>query len=1005
MTPERWQQVKEIFHAALEREPAFRPDFLVRACGADPELRAEVESLISAHEDDESFIDKPALGAGLLDEAPDVLRPGQRFGDYEIVKRIGRGGMGEVYLATERTLGRKVALKLLPAAYTRNQDRLRRFEQEARAASALSHPNIITIYRIGESGGAHFIATEYVEGETLRQRLSRSRAGTGESLGIATQIAEALDAAHKAGIVHRDIKPENVMLRPDGYVKVLDFGLAKLAEPRAGVVSDPEAETRVAVQTTPGAVMGTVNYMSPEQARGLGVDGRTDVWSLGCVLYECATGRDPFAGPTPSDTLSNILQREPPPLSRQLSDAPAELERIVSKALRKDREARYQGIRDLLVDLKSLKQELDFAAKLERSGAPDARASQGGDAHGDGHARPAAVAARTDENGRAAVTAGVGAGLRPREAGGRRGLFAASAVAALVLVAAAAFGVYKFVLPRLRPAHFQRTNIARLTNSGKAIDAAVSPDGKYLAYVLSDAGQQSLWIRQTSAANDTQIVAPARVGFWGMTFSPDGDEIYYGVKSGGPGGLYRIPALGGTPVKVMDAVDGAVSFSPDGEQIAYVLGDPARGESGLYVANADGTGARQIASRKLPEYFVPIFYTGPSWSPDGRLVAAAIGAGSGGARVIAVAPEGGGEQVLTRGTWIDIRRVHWLPDMSGLMMIANSPEVTNTQVWHVAYPGGEARRVTNDLGSFRSLSLTSDGKKLATVSQSSLMSVWVAPDADAARAEELPTGNVGFIGGFENIDTLPDGRVLYTSTQDGKPGVWLMNADGTGRRQLTADSYGFNPTASPDGRFILYTTYADGRSNIWRMSVEGGGAARLTDGSEDRSPAVSPDGRWVVYSSFAGGRMTLWKVPIEGGAPSQLTDRVAYAPQVSPDGRLIAYAYSHYPNTEFIKNPAITRIAVMPFEGGDPVRIFEIRPSNAVQPTLRWSRDGRALLYTLNEGGVGNVWSQPLEGGQPTQLTQFKEKAITTFTLTRDNKLYCARGISLRDAVLITDLD
>jgi Tol biopolymer transport system component len=189
------------------------------------------------------------------------------------------------------------------------------------------------------------------------------------------------------------------------------------------------------------------------------------------------------------------------------------------------------------------------------------------------------------------------------------------------------------------------------------------------------------------------------------------------------------------------------------------------------------------------------------------------------------------------------------------------------------------------------------------------------------------------------------------------------------------------------------------------VSVEGGGATRLTDGSDDRSPHVSPDGRWVVYSSLAGGRMTLWKVPIEGGAPSQLTDRVAYAPQVSPDGRLVAYAYSHYPNTEFVKTPPVTRLAVMPFEGGEPIKVFEIRPSNAVQPTLRWSRDGRALLYTLNEGGLGNVWSQPLDGRPPAQLTQFKEKVITTFTLTRDNKLYCARGISLRDALLITDLD
>ena len=1003
MTPERWQQVKEIFHAALEREPAFRPDFLVGACGADPELRAEVESLISAHEDDGSFIDAPALGQGLLDEEPDVLRPGQQFGDYEIVRKIGRGGMGEVYLATERRLGRRVALKLLPRAYTRNSERLRRFEQEARAASALSHPNIITIYGIGEQDGAHFIATEFIEGETLRQRLSRSRPATDESLGVAIQIADALSAAHEAGIVHRDIKPENVMLRPDGYVKVLDFGLAKLSEPRRSVGgSHPETATLVPVQTAPGAVMGTVNYMSPEQARGLAVDEGTDIWSLGCVLYECAAGRDPFAGPTPSDTLSNILSREPPALSRQSAVAPAELERIVSKALTKERAGRYPSVRDLLAELKGLKQELDFADRLERSAAPNARAASISPAH-DTQRPDAVAAAHTDENAAAAVPA---TGILKRATGRRRRLAAAAVAAALVLVAAAALGVYKLVLPRLRPAPFQRTRIARLTNTGKTIDAAVSPDGKYLAYVLSDAGQQSLWIRQTSAANDTQIVAPARVGFWGITFSPGGDEIYYGVKSAGAGALFRIPALGGTPVKIMDAVDGTVGFSPDGRRIAYILGDLARGESGLFVANADGTGARQIASRRLPEYFVPVFYGGPSWSPDGELIACAVGSGSGGSKVIVVrADGGGGERVLTDRQWIATGRVLWLPDMSGLLMIGRNRESLAYQIWHLSYPEGAERRVTNDLDDYRSLSLTADARRLATVSMSSRMSVWVAPDGDAARAEELPTGNVGWMGRFESIEALRDGRVVYTSNQDGRPGVWLMNSDGTNRRQLTAGTYGYDPTASPDGRYILYTAFGNGKSNVWRMSADGSSTVRLTDGRDDRSPAVTPDSRWVVYSSYADGRMTLWKVPLEGGAAARITDAVAYMPQVSPDGKFIAYSYSHFPNTEIIKNPTVTRIAVMPFGGGEPVKVFEIPSGNAISAAVRWSRDGRALLYTVNDGTVGNIWSQPLDGGKAAQLTQFKEKMITTFTFAPDNRLYCVRGTLLRDATLITDLD
>lgn len=440
----------------------------MRACGADTELRAEVEPLISAHEDDRSFIDASALGGGLLDEAPDLLRPGQHFGAYEIVGRIGRGGMGEVYLASDHRLGRKVALKLLPAAYTRSAERLRRFEQEARAASALNHPNILTIYEIGDWEGAHFIATEFIEGETLRQQLGRARPDVHEALRVAIQIADALAAAHKAGIVHRDIKPENIMLRPDGYVKVLDFGLAKLSAPPRARDSDPEAPTLARVSTTPGVVMGTVNYMSPEQARAQDVDARTDIFSLGVVLYECATGRGPFAGETPSDTLAHILRTEPPLLTRFLPDAPAELQRIAAKALRKDREERYQSIKEMLLDLKSLKQELEFAAQLERTAAPElrsaaaARGARAGQQTDDVKTRGSA---RTDEVAEAKPTASV------QPASGRAQSGSRWLLPALVLLAAAGltFGVYKFLnrsqvpTPASGAAEAPRTEIARVT--------------------------------------------------------------------------------------------------------------------------------------------------------------------------------------------------------------------------------------------------------------------------------------------------------------------------------------------------------------------------------------------------------------------------------------------------------------------------------------------------------------------------------------------------------------
>lgn len=370
MTPERWQKVKEIFASALQYDRDERSVFLSSACGGDEALRKEVESLIASHEKDGSFMDSPAYQAAaeLLVNERAELKTGQTIGSYEITSFISRGGMGEVYLAQDKRLGRKVALKLLPSSVTKDVSRLRRFEQEARAASALNHPNIITIYEIHEANSTLMIATEYVEGETLRQRLGYDTLDLQAALHIAIQIADALSAAHKAGIIHRDIKPENIMIRPDGYVKVLDFGLAKLTEPQSPMAA-AEAPTK-RVKTGSGMILGTVGYMSPEQARGQTVDARSDIFNLGAVIYEMVAGQKPFDGETPSDVLAAILKTEPPLLSHFTPEAPAELVRIVTKALRKDREQRYQVIKDMLLDLKSLKEDLDFQAKLDRSAAP-----------------------------------------------------------------------------------------------------------------------------------------------------------------------------------------------------------------------------------------------------------------------------------------------------------------------------------------------------------------------------------------------------------------------------------------------------------------------------------------------------------------------------------------------------------------------------------------------------------------------------------------------------------
>jgi serine/threonine protein kinase len=369
MTPERWPQVKQIFQSVIERPPDERAAFLARACAGDPKLRSEVESLISSHDQAGDSIEAMAADAATEMIGDDQAHPiiGKHIGHYAVLSHIGRGGMGEVYLAQDTRLGRKVALKLLRSEYTRDEDRLRRFRQEARAVSALNHPNILTIYDIGQADSLHFMATEYVEGETLRQHIGRARMPLDQALDIAPQVASALTAAHQAGIIHRDIKPENIMLRIDGYVRVLDFGLAKLAEAKP---HDTAAPTLPRVHTASGVVMGTVGYMSPEQARGQAVDARTDIWSLGVVTYEMVAGRRPFEAETASDVMALILQKEPLPLARFLPEVPAELDRIVRKALRKDKEERYQTVKDLLIDLKSLRKELELDAEMECSSTP-----------------------------------------------------------------------------------------------------------------------------------------------------------------------------------------------------------------------------------------------------------------------------------------------------------------------------------------------------------------------------------------------------------------------------------------------------------------------------------------------------------------------------------------------------------------------------------------------------------------------------------------------------------
>jgi Tol biopolymer transport system component len=724
--------------------------------------------------------------------------------------------------------------------------------------------------------------------------------------------------------------------------------------------------------------------MSPEQARGLGVDHRSDVFSLGAVIYEMLARRKPFEGETPSDTLAAILKTEPPPLARVAPGVPAELARIVTKSLRKDREERYQVVKDLWLDLKALKQELEFQDKLDRSVASDGdRVNTEAMAPGVQTVTLSGPRVTTSRSVISHISESISIEVKKHKLG------AALALAAIVLVVTAGgFGVYRWLNREAPIERFRDIRLTRLTNSGNAIDATISPDGKYIVYVLSDRSQQSLYIRQVRTANDKEIVPPARVGYFGITFSPDGNELYYAIKENlNTGTLYRIPVLGGTPIKVLENIDGPISFSPNGKQFVLIRGSyPNPGESALVIANLDGS-ERNLAVKKSPERISPLFFTGPSWSPDGKIIASV---------------EDGSEKDLSPDEWPFSARVEWLPDMSGLLVIAGDNPGT-AQLWLVGYPNGRVRRVTNDLNTYRAIGLTQDGKMMTAVQSQGLVNLWVVPEGDAAKGIRLPTGNISFFASRgNNVSWTPDEKLVFVSNEGGRADIWVSDKDGNNRKQLTANqAENFSPVVSADRRYIVFVSWKDGKGNLWRMNLDGGNPIQLTSGLWEGFPALSPDSRWVIYTSLRDAKPTLLKISIDGGTPAQVTDHNTTAAVVSPDGKLIAYTYPESRDSSAPPN----RIAIMPFEGGPVLSTFEMPPATTLLPMIQWSEDSKSVYYTVISNNVSNIWSQPIDGGKPNQVTDFKEMLITSFAWSQDGKqLACTRGNLMRDAILITDL-
>jgi Tol biopolymer transport system component len=701
--------------------------------------------------------------------------------------------------------------------------------------------------------------------------------------------------------------------------------------------------------------------MSPEQVKGRGVDHRSDVFSFGCILYEAITRRKPFAADSDLETMHRILNDQPEPIEKLNPSAPAVLRRLVRRSLAKNPDQRFQSMKDMALELAEIAEEFE---QLSTSDSGEALTGTAGDA---------AARAR-----RRMLPLWAGIGI------------------AVIAVIAIAFAFLRTRAPA-RLVNPETMKFTHLTTSGDIQQAALSSDGRYLAHVRRERGGYSLWVRQVATGSDVRIVEPLPTPFRGVSFSRDGNYVYYvNQETGGPGYsyLYQVPVLGGMARGLLFDIDTAVEFSPDGSQLAFIRGYPRRFEAALMIANADGTNEREVVALGFPEAFD---LETPAWSPDGARIVVSMSSAEGGQhdRLVAVGLRDTSRTEFCAKRWNAINDVAWLPDGSGLVLTANEQPAAPAQLWLVSYPGGEVARITNDLNNYTGVSVGGDSRSLATAQLDFTANLWVAPGSDASAARQLTFGS-GRADAIGDVAWTRAGSLVLQGSEGNEAHIWSADPDGSNRVRLTPrGTANFGPAVPRDADDIVFSSIReDGIPHLWRMDLDGGNPTQITRGDGEFSAGGFTDGRWATYFT---NESALWKAPIAGGEAVKLGDlTLASIAGFSRDGRSIA------------------RDTYIEGSGGRIQRVMAIAPADGGPPTwtvpwpdgtyLRWHPSGEALAYIREVDGVGNVWLQPIDAGVPRQLTHFTSEELFGFAWTADGSdLYACRGRTRSDVVLIEE--